>query len=86
MVADFAAFAVEDAMLSWDIHVRGCRSCLRAGNNLCNEGESLADGVLGARGQLELQERGSEDAVAGRSRPRPLTFLQRTLLPFGGRA
>jgi hypothetical protein len=84
MVAEFAAFAMEDALLSWDTHVRGCRSCLRAGNNLCNEGEGLADGVIGARGRFELQERGSESAVATRSRPRPLTILRRTLLPFGG--
>jgi hypothetical protein len=86
MVAEFAAFAVEDALLSWDTHVRGCRSCLRAGNNLCHEGESLADCVVGARTQLELREEGSTNGTTSRSRPRPISLLRRTLLPFGGTA
>ncbi|MCI4318631.1 MAG: hypothetical protein L3K23_00655 [Thermoplasmata archaeon] len=86
MVAEFAAFAVEDALFSWDTHVRGCRSCLRAGNNLCGEGESLADGVIGARTQFELREQGPTSDATSRSRPRPISLLRRTLLPFGGLA
>lgn len=81
MVAEFAAFHLEDALLSWDSHVRSCRSCLRAGNSLCREGEYLSDSVFEAR--AEAQVASASPATGGAERA---SLLRRTLLPFLGAA
>ncbi|HZY70525.1 MAG TPA: hypothetical protein VFF67_06075 [Thermoplasmata archaeon] len=80
-MSEIAAFHLEDALLSWDSHVRGCRSCLRAGNSLCREGEYLSDSVTEARAAARVVGVEASGAGVGRG-----SLLRRTLLPFLGAA
>jgi hypothetical protein len=86
MLAEEISIELDHAIVSWDAHVRGCRSCLRAGNNLCQEGDYLAETVVGARGRVEASTARAAPGGANASRPRPLSLLRRTILPFGGLA
>ena len=67
--ADLLLEPVELSMLSWDFHIDRCTFCLSQGNELCYEGQYLADRVEDVRLRSEAPHPSRRPILAPERRP-----------------